>query len=683
MRFGPIAAAGLITWLLMMSFGQRAKTPEEQLGAAIHLHDAEGNLEGAIAEYQNFLKAFPAHRALAAKAQLRLADCYRQLGRPEARNAYERVVTLYPDQREMVALAQARLAALRPAPSGVFNRRLFAFNHYGYFGAVSPDERLLTYFELSTRRRGLVLRELATGRERLLSERGFVGRTTAFSPDSTVVSFQSFAGVVPQLRLVNIDGTQERVLFESPELLTLVVHDWSSDGKQILVTLVKRDRTRQLVAVAFPGGGVRILKTFDQQVDAVARFSPDARLVAYSLRGPGSAAWEVHLLAADGAAETVVAPHPARDLLVGWARDGRLVFASERRGRAELWVARVADGKAAAAPEPISRQIPEFASVLGMNSMMLTRSGSLHHTSFRQQDDAYLVELDPSLGTPRGSPRLLVESAPGRSQLPAFSPDGSRVAVLTMERGTWTLAVVATNGLQVERQIPVPALRSAFHLRWTQGGEKFLIDGEDTSQRRGLYQIEPDGKMTLLVHLPKAGVRVAGLAPAPSDQSVLWLQGDDGLLSLKSADLATRQEAVLSAEKFDKDRWGSLSPSGLRMVLFTFDSGRVREFTIFDVTESRSRNLVASRALRMASDLVWGSDDRFVLLLAGPGDAPASAPNSLWRLSLEDGSVKLLGDLTLPGTLQPFSLHPSGGWITVGARTTIAEYWATEPLDLR
>lgn len=282
-----LAPAALLAPCLLAA----AETPEALLGAAIHHQEAEGNLDAAIAGYRKFLAQFPRHPAA---ALLRLGDCYQKQGRPEARSAYQRVIAEYASQVEVAAQARARLAALRPRRAEVVNRRIFSLTHSGYFCATSPDERYVTLFESAPNRRGLFLREIATGKERLLSEKGFVGRSMTFSPDSKVVAFLSGR---PQLRLVNADGTGERVLLESPEIAGITAHDWSADGRWILVMLVRRDQTRQLSLVSVPDGAVRILKTLQWpgQV-SVARFSPDGRYIACTLRNldianPPQGAW--------------------------------------------------------------------------------------------------------------------------------------------------------------------------------------------------------------------------------------------------------------------------------------------------------------------------------------------------------------------------------------------------------
>ena len=220
-RKGIVALA--VGVVMMVAAGEKKnETPEALLGAAIHQQEAEGNLEAAIEGYKKFLAQYASHRPLAAKAQFRLAVCYEKLGNPEARKAYERVIADHADQAELVAQARSRLAALAPRGSSrpeVVSRRLFAMSGTGWIGSTSPDERFVTYVRRTgPGRPGLVLREIATGQERLLTDLGnvFIAVAIPFSPDSKILAFKTVTAGSSQLRLVNIEGTGHHVLFQNP-----------------------------------------------------------------------------------------------------------------------------------------------------------------------------------------------------------------------------------------------------------------------------------------------------------------------------------------------------------------------------------------------------------------------------------------------------------------------------------
>ena len=59
-----------------------------------------GDLQGAIALYQNVIKEAGSNRALAVKALLQMAECYRKMGDSESRKIYQRVVRDYADSED-------------------------------------------------------------------------------------------------------------------------------------------------------------------------------------------------------------------------------------------------------------------------------------------------------------------------------------------------------------------------------------------------------------------------------------------------------------------------------------------------------------------------------------------------------------------------------------------------------
>ena len=141
----------LILSLMTVAAQAKNKTPEALLGAALHQEEVKGNLEAAIATYQRFLAEHGANRILAAKAQRRIGACYEKLGKAEARNAYERVISNYADQQEFAAQARARLAALGDGNrSSMVARQVCIGPEVDATGAPSPDGRYLSYVHWDT-----------------------------------------------------------------------------------------------------------------------------------------------------------------------------------------------------------------------------------------------------------------------------------------------------------------------------------------------------------------------------------------------------------------------------------------------------------------------------------------------------------------------------------------------------
>jgi hypothetical protein len=98
----------------------RADSPSETLEKAIYSEETKGDLDGAMALYQQVIEQAKTSQALAAQAQYRLGVCqYKKRSYSAATASFEAVIKDYPDQKELVALARDYLARnndLLPAP---------------------------------------------------------------------------------------------------------------------------------------------------------------------------------------------------------------------------------------------------------------------------------------------------------------------------------------------------------------------------------------------------------------------------------------------------------------------------------------------------------------------------------------------------------------------------------------
>ena len=124
--------------------------PEELFEKALYMEEAQGDLQKAIELYEQILKQLPENRGIAAKAQLHIGLCYEKLGLQEAPKAYQKVLDDFPDQKEVVKMAQEKLSVLRKAQSVVaktekeFNiRKVWANPFTDTTGAPSPYRNYL------------------------------------------------------------------------------------------------------------------------------------------------------------------------------------------------------------------------------------------------------------------------------------------------------------------------------------------------------------------------------------------------------------------------------------------------------------------------------------------------------------------------------------------------------------
>src|SRR6266487_4472451 len=124
-----ITITGLILALAAAALGADEKKANVLWQAAMAKETVQGDLKGAVALYESAVKEAGSNRALAAKALLKVAECYQKLGEDKAQVAYERVAREFADQKEPAAEARTRLASLRgvaPAKTGIVTRQGWA-----------------------------------------------------------------------------------------------------------------------------------------------------------------------------------------------------------------------------------------------------------------------------------------------------------------------------------------------------------------------------------------------------------------------------------------------------------------------------------------------------------------------------------------------------------------------------
>lgn len=78
--------------------GSIQQSAEQLYQSGIYKEEVEGELEKAIAVYEQILADFPGDKEVAAKAFYHMGLCYEKLGKQEAQKAYQRLIDEYPGQ---------------------------------------------------------------------------------------------------------------------------------------------------------------------------------------------------------------------------------------------------------------------------------------------------------------------------------------------------------------------------------------------------------------------------------------------------------------------------------------------------------------------------------------------------------------------------------------------------------
>src|SRR5688500_16781799 len=126
------ALVTVVAVMLVVTVTHTQDSGDVALRAAMEVETVKGDLRAAIGQYKAIVAG--RDRAIAARALLRMAECYRKLGDAESRVAYERVVREFADQVEAATEARRHLASLSASntqPTTSVARQVAAVNELG------------------------------------------------------------------------------------------------------------------------------------------------------------------------------------------------------------------------------------------------------------------------------------------------------------------------------------------------------------------------------------------------------------------------------------------------------------------------------------------------------------------------------------------------------------------------
>jgi Tol biopolymer transport system component len=470
---------------------------EKLLARAHHKATVDGDLTGAIEEYKRIV-ATADSRAAKAQALVSMAECYHKLGDAQATAVYRRVLREYPDQKDAVTVARGRIGGVEEArETGIMLRKVWdgraSENTAAVLTTVSRDGRRLSYIPFAT---GTVnLRDLVTGADRPVTADDFNAGPSVISSDGRHVAYEWYGGKHgSELRIVNVQGNGTppfRRLYEGADVGQITPMDFSPDGATIAVTLVRKDRTKQIGLVNTQTGGLTVLKSVDWRGPTRIFFSPDGRDLAFDLPASESSfERDVFVLAADGSREIPTVVHPANDIVMGWSPDGRhLLFASDRRGGAMgLWALPFLARKAQGQPELVKDSIGSAW------SMGVTSSGHLYLGAAGGDRDIAVASIDVKTGKQVGSSVKPITSFIGTNLQPAWSPDGKSLAYISLRSYNPVFNITRILAIRSAATGEVRELRPNLvyfnQLSWAPDGSALATGGTDFKGRDGVFRID-------------------------------------------------------------------------------------------------------------------------------------------------------------------------------------------------
>jgi len=696
MRLHSLMVAVVATAVVVVS--AQSNSGGTALEAARKMEVVDGNLRGAIEQYKKIAQS--TDRAVAAKALVRLGECYQKLGDAQAREMFERVVREYGEQKEAVALAQVRLERSNSsAPAGgIALRKVWTDDNIediaSFVGGISTDGR---YFSHAGKfNNAVMVRDMISGLQRtLISAQDHGTYASTISKSGKDVAYD-WCGTSCELWVSPLkeSGSRGRRVFGNDDVISVTPRDWSPDDKRIASVIRRTDRSVQIGLVTVADGSFQPLKSIDWRGVERMFFSPDGKMLAFDLpEGDSNDDRDVFVLAIDGSREIPAVVNPGFDEVIGWTPDGRgLLFASDRRGAMDLWVQPFADGR------PQARASMLKANIGNVFPIGITRTGTLFLSGATWNQDIEIASIDVAAGTGTAAPVKPISRFIGANTQPTWSPDGTllayrsaRLTSLATGAATFESVIGVRSMTTAEPRELHPALIYFSGLTWSPDARSLVAWGVDLKGREGIFRID-----AVTSELTPIAVPISDKMPVPNGERTtyegfswspdgrrLYYHTRNGMVHER--DLASGATRVITGNDASNGGTGlgpiSVSPDGRLIAASRADSSGTA-VVVFPVGGGEPRTLFhVDRPASILKDMVWTPDARSVLALK-VADLADQAGNELWRLPIDGGLPRKLDidvSRVVTGGQGRIRLHPDGKQLTyVSGHHPVMEVWVLE-----
>jgi len=668
---------------------------EKLFEAGIYQQEAAGNFNEAIVLFNRLVNEYPKERTLAAKALLRLGICYERQGSQKATEAYQQIISQYPDQVSLANQARNRLAALgNEEPAGLTMARLYPPELYLECQTLSPDGTKLAYIDFDIGQ-NLAIYDIDGGKQKLLTnydynKKSFYTYAPVWSPDNTEIvyhagSLEDQEDSFENLSITTLEG-KTHVLFKNIEKGGVAPCDYLPDKSAVIAAAGDKDGLYKLISISTTDGTkvdlCQLKRKFANtdvsiaQASRISDVSPDGHLIVFSdSDSPDNGHRDIYIIPAKGGSKKVLIQHPADEREPRWSPDGRhIVFLSNRHGSWALWGVAVRDGQTDGLP---------FMILEGMQDTELaswTQNGLCSRT-MAVINDIYLINIDPKTNTLIGKPQIIGDQEYGKSSFPQLSPDGKYLAYLsTLGSSPEPYIMIKPMGSGTIKKIKydLPYRGAAASYRWLPDGSGMGFVFYDKEKNLNFSRLNTETGEWDTRNIPAGNYKgdQMNLAWVSDGKAFFYTRWGEELKEsgIVRHDLETGQESYIlqnvRGDSLSYQFWNLKASPDFRKLALKWG----KEISVLDIN-TRKIDQMNFGQKNLFSSPVWSPDGKYLLVKGPPNEG--SEINEFFIISLADRKITSLNiSQYLPKSARIMSSHdwsPDGKTIVFDTRSWKSE----------
>lgn len=558
---------------------------DKMLNKAIYQEEVNGDLQKAIEMYEMVVKDFPYERNVVAKAMYRNAFANEKLGHETAKDLYQKIISNYADQTEMVNLSKKRLKSLTGTISnysktGISVEKIFSLQDL--YGVVSHNGRYLSHTDWGDA--NLYYIDLSTKEKFPVTTNGVWKKPMKFadfsiwSQNDDKIAF-AFYDETSGYSLNIWDKTTKKIsevmkVEEANEFVWPM--DWSKDG-QYIVTITGDPKSLKYGLLNLNTQKHRTFNEFDRKshklLGNTPYISPDGKYILHSRLGSNGSK-DIFIIATESGIEKNILNHTANEGSPIWEKDGEsFLFVSDRSGAPAIYKHTFDDGDIVGDSEVIYEGINKSFYAHVINDSGLIFSSSLSYS------DIYIADINLVNGT-ISNPTVFQQQANSLHH-PVWSNNGKYISYTSREADAsraddqLTIRELAT-GKNTIIDLGTGVEFHGMNSLWSKDDKKIALE----SQKQNVIVVDIE-KETVDV-LEDIGATVA----FSSDNSIISSKRREP--NLIKVNLESKQRTTLFEGETGWDYVGlKTTPDNKNICFFEYDVTTPKRLSKFDLTTSK------------------------------------------------------------------------------------------------